>query len=80
MKKIVAVMAAIMLLLAPARMAVAHENCPIEKGIMDVLLFPFKVVIWVVMLPVHAVEELTHKHPHEHEHSHGKEGKAKSGC
>lgn len=77
MKKLAAGLLSGLLLLAPVSSARAHENPVVEKGIMDVVLFPFQVVLFIVSLPFKAVGELTHKHPHEEgEHSH----EGKSGC
>ena len=65
MKKITAFLICAMLLLAPTRSAHAHENCPVEKAILEVVTFPFKVVVWVVTVPFKVGGELFHKHPEE---------------
>lgn len=65
MKKAFALLVFLALVLVPFRPAAAHDDPDIQRGIIDVLLFPFKAAFFVVTLPVVVVGGMLEKKPAE---------------
>ena len=65
MKRAFALLVLLALIFVPIQPATAHDNPDDQRFVIDVLLFPFRAVIYVVTLPVVAVGQMLEKKPEE---------------